>query len=395
MNRSARRAGRRRERSAPRHPGTARRDVRCSSPRRATMLATHGLSRLVEWPDDADGSVVEHIVSDIPKTHYAEAPDGAYLAYQVLGGGPTDLLYVPGWRSHLEVYWEQPLYAGFMRRLAKSFRVITFDKRGTGLSERGVGAPDFETMMDDVRAVLDAAACRRPVLWGDGPDGGGSCAVFAASFPSERSPSSGGKPARERSRRPTTRGGRAGRNTPQTTPSSNRPGVTNSTVPSCSNSWDAPGILDSAREEELDRRLATVLFTDIVGSTDKACGSATHLEGAARAPPRAVRAMLARYRGAEVNTTGDGFLATFDGPARAVKCAQAICEAVKPLGPRGARRLPHRRDRAAGRRRRRHRRPHRRPRRALADPPRSSSARPSRTSSPARASSSRTAASTS
>ena len=70
-----------------------------------------------------------------------------------------------------------------MRRLATSFRVITFDKRGTGLSERSLGTPDFETMMDDVRAVLDAAGSERPVLWGDGVDGGGSCAVFAASFP--------------------------------------------------------------------------------------------------------------------------------------------------------------------------------------------------------------------
>ena len=88
------------------------------------------------------------------------------------------------------------------------------------------------------------------------------------------------------------------------------------------------------RSSELDRVLATVLFTDIVGSTDKACETRRRLvEGAARAPSRTtVRAMLARYRGTEVKTTGDGFLATFDGPARAVKCAQAICEAVKPLG---------------------------------------------------------------
>ena len=120
---------------------------------------------------------------DGPKTCYARAPDGAYLAYQAFGEGPTDLLYVPGWHSHLEVYWEQPLFASFMRRLAASFRVITFDKRGTGLSERSLGTPNFETMMDDVRAVLDAAGSRRPVLWGDGVDGGGSCAVFAASFP--------------------------------------------------------------------------------------------------------------------------------------------------------------------------------------------------------------------
>ncbi len=91
----------------------------------------------------------------------------------------------------------------------------------------------------------------------------------------------------------------------------------------------------SAREEEaaLDRRLATVLFTDIVGSTDKACevGDACWSELLGKHHV-VVRAYLTRYRGTEVNTTGDGFLATFDGPARAVKCAQGICEAVKPLG---------------------------------------------------------------
>jgi class 3 adenylate cyclase len=93
--------------------------------------------------------------------------------------------------------------------------------------------------------------------------------------------------------------------------------------------------LDSVQHEEaeLDRMLATVLFTDIVGSTAKACelgdGRWTEL---LEHHNRVVRAMLARYRGTEVSTAGDGFLATFDGPARAVKCAQGICEAVKPLG---------------------------------------------------------------
>jgi hypothetical protein len=93
--------------------------------------------------------------------------------------------------------------------------------------------------------------------------------------------------------------------------------------------------LASVREEEaaLDRVLATVLFTDIVGSTDAAAalGDGRWRELLAR-HDTAVRAMFERYRGTEVKTTGDGFLATFDGPARAVKCAQAICEAVKPLG---------------------------------------------------------------
>jgi class 3 adenylate cyclase len=93
--------------------------------------------------------------------------------------------------------------------------------------------------------------------------------------------------------------------------------------------------LDSVRNEEaeLDRMLATVLFTDIVGSTDKACelGDRRWTE-LLEHHDRVLRAMVARYRGTEVSTAGDGFLATFDGPARAVKCAQGICEAVRPLG---------------------------------------------------------------
>ena len=95
------------------------------------------------------------------------------------------------------------------------------------------------------------------------------------------------------------------------------------------------GFIDSVRHEEaqLDRMLATVVFTDLVGSTDKASqvGDACWKDLLER-HNATVRAMLARYRGSEVKTTGDGFLATFDGPARAVKCAQAICEAVRPLG---------------------------------------------------------------
>jgi class 3 adenylate cyclase len=91
----------------------------------------------------------------------------------------------------------------------------------------------------------------------------------------------------------------------------------------------------SVRQEEaaLDRMLATILFTDIVGSTDKACavGDRAWTELLER-HHQTVRALLARYRGTEVSTAGDGFLATFDGPARAVKCAQGICEAVRPLG---------------------------------------------------------------
>jgi len=375
-------------------------------------------------------------MTDVPETRWARTIDGAYLAYEVFGEGSTDLLYVPGWHSHLEVYWEQPRYARFMRRLAKSFRVITFDKRGTGLSERGVGAPNFETMMDDVRAVLDAVGSARPVIWGDGADGGGSCAVFAASFPdrvlafvwwgvcaravaSDDYPwgqsrdvvvaddafieqawgdveqaaevldfvgcsSLRDDPAARRwisklYRYAGTPNGAAafhdwflGIDVRAVLPSIHVPALlakgdsygvkadpgghlryVASLIPGAKVA-DVPGndfpawlgdqeanlrpilaFIESVLQEEaeLDRMLATILFTDIVGSTDRACavGDAGWTDLLEK-HNTTVRAFLARYRGVEVKTTGDGFLATFDGPARAVKCAQAICEAVGPLG---------------------------------------------------------------
>lgn len=120
---------------------------------------------------------------EIPTARWARAADGTHLAYQVWGDGPFDVLYVPGFVSHVEVYWEHPAAARFFRRLGSVARVIMFDKRGAGLSDRALDPPDLETMMDDVRTVLDAADSRRTVLWGDGADGGGSCAVFAATFP--------------------------------------------------------------------------------------------------------------------------------------------------------------------------------------------------------------------
>ena len=131
------------------------------------------------------------------------------------------------------------------------------------------------------------------------------------------------------------------------------------------------GFLASVRreQEDLDRLLATVLFTDVVGSTQRAAelGDARWKELLER-HCTAVRALLARYRGTEVKTMGDGFLATFDGPARAVTLRPGHLRGGQAPWHRGAGRLPHRRDRAAGLRRGRHRRPHRRPRGALAGP---------------------------
>lgn len=371
---------------------------------------------------------------DMPETRYAIASDGVHIAFQVSGGGPIDLLWSEGWLSHVEILWELPIYARWMQILGGSFRVIHFDKRGIGLSDR-TATPDLEKRMEDVRAVLDAAGSERAVLLGEGPDGGGLNAMYAATFP-ERvyglilwhfharaawAPDyPWGMKGQESGRYTTgdvsTYWGREdtirqyseelGARTPLDDPAFIRwaarymryaaaPG----TVLEQSGIWyetDLRGVLPAIHvptlllyrsrhagtsaeemeylrrlipgarveavggedeqpflgdptevvgpvvrfaeairfeEAEFDRTLATVLFTDIVGSTEKA----TELADAAwtellEQHHTTVRAMILRYRGTEINAAGDGFFATFDGPARAVRCAQAIVEAVQPLG---------------------------------------------------------------
>src|SRR6266498_1935718 len=109
---------------------------------------------------------------------------GVSIAYQVVGDGPLDLVWVPGWTTNLEMFWEEPSYAGFLRRLASFSRVILLDKRGTGLSDRVPIAelPTLEQRMDDVRAVMDAAGSERAALYGYS-EGGPMCALFAATYP--------------------------------------------------------------------------------------------------------------------------------------------------------------------------------------------------------------------
>jgi pimeloyl-ACP methyl ester carboxylesterase/DNA-binding winged helix-turn-helix (wHTH) protein len=117
----------------------------------------------------------------IPETRYA--PSGELrIAYQVLGDGPVDLVYVPGWVSHVEYGWEEPSLAHFYRGLAAFSRLILFDKRGTGLSDRAAGLPDVQQRMDDVRAVMDAVASRRAVILG-WSEGASMALTFAATYP--------------------------------------------------------------------------------------------------------------------------------------------------------------------------------------------------------------------
>jgi len=119
----------------------------------------------------------------MPKTRWATTIDGASIAYQDFGKGPVTLLVIHGWISHLEVYWEQPRFARFMRRLSRNMRVLHFDKRGAGMSDRFGRPPDLETRMDDVRAVMDAAGVERAALFGWGTGGPPLAAFFAATHP--------------------------------------------------------------------------------------------------------------------------------------------------------------------------------------------------------------------
>ncbi|SEF12535.1 Adenylate cyclase, class 3 [Rhizobiales bacterium GAS191] len=366
-------------------------------------------------------------MSSMPETRYAKSGD-TYIAYQVMGEGPFDLVFVPGFISHVEIQMELPAFASFFARLASFCRVIRFDKRGTGLSDRLSAIPTLEERMDDVRAVMDAAGSARAALLGFS-EGGPMCIVFAATYP-ERTTAlilygsfargawapdypwrftdeqfEAVSKAREgrwgqgdlvdvfmpslahdqelrkfvgrlerasaspkavqvislmsrdidvRHVLPTIsvptlvlhRTGEAikvenGRYLAQHIKSARYvefPGVDH--IP-----WvgDANAVLGEIEEfltggrheseADLDRVLATVLFTDIVGSTARAVELGDReWKDLLSQHHTLVREQLQRHRGREINTSGDGFLAAFDGPARAVRCGQTIADGVKKLG---------------------------------------------------------------
>ena len=360
-----------------------------------------------------------------PETRYAMSGDVS-IAYQVVGDGPLDLIMVPGWISHLDHYWDNPRIARFYRRLASFARLIRFDKRGTGLSDRAVAMPTLEQRMDDVRAVLDAVDSKRAVVFGIS-EGGGMSVLFAATYP-ERTTSltlygsyarSAWAPdypcgrtdeefeARISSFRQTWGTGRtaavfspstAADETEREWAAANErtaaspgamealqrmnreidvrhvlgairvptlvlhrtgdrvvsvehgrylarhiPGAKHVEFAGDDHAWATNGdeilgelelfLTGSSRSSEPDRILATVLFTDIVESTRKAVelgdrGWRNLLEE----HHAAVRDQLHRFRGREIDTAGDGFLAAFDGPARAVRAATAIAAEMKRLG---------------------------------------------------------------
>jgi pimeloyl-ACP methyl ester carboxylesterase len=116
-----------------------------------------------------------------PETRYADS-GGVNIAYQTMGEGPQDLVLVHGWASNIEIYQEEPAFARFVSRLASFTRLILFDKRGTGLSDRVSDMPSLEVRMDDVRAVMDAVGSERAALFGVS-EGGTMCALFSATYP--------------------------------------------------------------------------------------------------------------------------------------------------------------------------------------------------------------------
>jgi len=369
-----------------------------------------------------------------PETRYAKSGD-VHVAYQVLGEGPIDLVFVPGNISHLEYGWEHPSLAGFYRRLASFARLILFDKRGTGLSDRVSGTPSLETRMDDVRAVMDAVGSGRAAVMGIS-EGAPMTVLFAATHP--------GRVAAA-----VLYGSMiAGRWSPET-PWARTPEQLEELLDRVERGWGMQALADSALEREApsmiddvefrrwwatrmrlsaspgsvvalyrmnseidirhvlpsirvpvlilhrrdefldvraarylaqrvpgaryvelagadhlpwvgdtdavvreveqfvtglwsdggweaadpDRVLATVLFTDIVGATEHAAelGDRAWRE-LLEAHHAVVRRQLVRFRGTEIDTAGDGFFASFDGPARAVRCACAVVEAVRELG---------------------------------------------------------------
>ncbi len=352
---------------------------------------------------------------------YADS-GGVAIAYEVVGAGDSDLVYVPDYVSNLVYAWETPYWPPFYERLAQSFRLILFDKRGTGLSDHGPHFAALETRMEDLRAVLDAAGSERAVVLG-AHEGCGMAALYAATYP-ERTralvlfhPAAqgvgrdgdedrrelgdlrahwgeeewcadllrGGCPtlyAHEDTRRSFANWLRVGAS-PSVAYAINRaffdidlrevlaavrvPTLVLYRRAPWNTETEALAVAKLVRDaqamrvsgndyfgiflsldvvDEIDRFVAgetgppvpesvltTVLFTDLVGSTEHASAVGDSRWRQVLADHHTlVRRELARFRGEERDTAGDGFFATFDGPARAIRAGEAIANEVGELG---------------------------------------------------------------
>jgi pimeloyl-ACP methyl ester carboxylesterase len=361
-----------------------------------------------------------------PVTQYAKSGD-IHVAYQVIGEGPIDLVIVPGWVSHIELVWEQPQAAAFLRRLGEFSRLILFDKRGTGMSDPVTAAPPVDERMDDIRAVMDAVGSENAALFGYS-EGGPLALVFAATHPdrakaviaygsfarmSRADDYPGGMPESVISAFlegaveagvtgifydvvvPSRRGDQEFRNwfakitrqsaSPkmmevllranvdmdirQLLPSIRVPTLVlhrkkdqlvsvnhgkylAEHIPGAKyveldggDHWPWFGDTDAVVEEieefltgmrhtaPADRILAAVMFTDIVGSTERLAelGDKAWKE-LLNQHDLVTSRQIERFRGRQLKHTGDGVLATFDGPARAVQCAQTIQDANLAIG---------------------------------------------------------------
>ncbi|MEA2462047.1 MAG: hypothetical protein QOH90_2224 [Actinomycetota bacterium] len=362
-----------------------------------------------------------------PDTHYTQSTGGVNVAYQIVGDGPRDLVMVPGWIFHVEIAWEHPAFEAMMRRLTKSFRVILFDKRGTGLSDRAAGASPMEERMDDVRAVMDVAGSESATIMG-WSEGGNISLLFAGTYPDRTealvlyataaryspapdydiamnaetlalgrdvlanrwgeglgamiaAPSRLDDPAFVRwfgrYERMTVSPGeglalldvnlsidtRAILNTIRT-PTLVLHNTGDQLVPVEGSRYlarhipgarlvELPGddhlfwfsntdqvvseienfVLGKTADDDPERILSTVVFTDIVDSTDHASrlGDSRWKELLDQ-HDRIIRERLPHFRGKLIKTTGDGMLATFDGPARAVRCALRLRRDMSDLG---------------------------------------------------------------
>jgi class 3 adenylate cyclase len=361
-----------------------------------------------------------------PETRYAKSGE-LNIAYQTVGKGPLDLVYVPGWISNIELMWEEPTHARVLSRLASFSRLILFDKRGTGMSDPVPldRLPTLEERMDDVRAVLDAVGCERSALFGFS-EGGPMSVLFAATYPERvvalmtygifakriwsadypwaptpevrrrdiaaleenwatrmdldqlapaedepfkrrlaayfrRSASPGAAVALMRMntevdvrsilpsvRVPTLvlhRTGDLDVNVEEGRWIAQQiPGAKYVELPGNDHllwAGDVDAVVDEVQEfvtgvrhrREPNRVVTTVLFTDIVGSTQRATELGDRRwRQVLESHHATVRRELERWEGREVDTAGDGFLAAFDGPARAIRCACRIRDAVVPLG---------------------------------------------------------------